>query len=164
MSIISAAGILPKSTYNGTEYYYFGLSKNSRELSTFCGKLDKNEKPKKGAIREFMEESLGAIVTKEKIKKILENKSKVSKIENPKAKQRTYIAAVKIKENPMKKFQQARVKSNLPKHKKEVLEIVAIKTSDLIKALTTNNHFYKGHQFRGDAWGTLQIAHSRNLL
>jgi len=164
MTVITAAGILPKSMYQGTEYYYFGAIKRTGELSTFCGSLDKNESVKKGAIREFMEESLGAITKKEKIKKIIDKFKNVVRIDNPRVKQTTFIASVKIKENPIKKFAKKRMKPGLTHVQKEMQEIVAIKTTDLVKALQTNNRIYKGHLFRGDAWGTLKIAHQNNLL
>ena len=165
MSNFTAAGILPRSTYNNQDYYYFGVTKNKGELTTFCGNKDASDKNVKAcAIREFNEESLGAIADKKTIKKVLGDKKKVKKIENNKAKQVTYIATLKIKGNPLAKFQKAVKKPGLPAHKKEITEIVAIPRAQVIQLIASGNHYYQGRLFRGDAWGTLDIANQHGKL
>ncbi|MDB6081022.1 MAG: hypothetical protein JWO53_294, partial [Chlamydiia bacterium] len=127
---IGAAGVLPKATYQGDEYYYFGVDKRN-EITTFCGKKDKGEKNRACAAREFMEESLGAIASEKKIKKILEKSKGVLRIENLAAKQITYIVNLKLKENPMEKFDKKIKKKGLKKHQKEMEKIIAMKASTL---------------------------------
>ena len=164
MASISAAGVLPRSQYNGSDYYYFGVTSGKKEITTFCGRKNPGEKNRKCAAREFMEESLGAITSEDKIKKILKVLKNVTRIENRAVKQVTYITPLKIKGNPMAIFNKKRNAPGLKAHQKEIKEIVAIKVSDLISQVRANNRIYKGHAFRGDAWGTLQLALKNNQL
>ena len=156
MSSITAAGVLPKASYQGSDYYYFGVDKKN-EITTFCGTKNIGEKDHKCAVREFIEESLGVIASKKTISGILKNKN-VTRIKNSKAKQITYIAKVTIKGNPMTKFQVAIKKPGLKKHQKEMKKIIAIEASHLRKIITSNQHVLNGSLFRGDAWGTLKLA------
>ena len=160
---ITAAGVLPKSHYQGTEYYYFGVTKQN-ELTTFCGRRDNNEKIKKCAAREFIEESLGAIVKKDKIKEQLKSMKKVVKITNSRHKQEVYIADVKIKSNPMKKFDKKCKEPGLKHHQKEIKKIVAISSATLRRLVQTNTRDYAGSNFRADAWQVISQAHQQRVF
>jgi hypothetical protein len=157
MSHVTAAGVLPKSTYHGSDYYYFGVEKKKNEITTFCGKKNKGETNRKAAAREFTEESLGAITSKKTISGVLKNKN-ITRIENSHAKQITYIARVSIKGNPITKFQAKLKNPKLKPHQKEIKRIIAIEASHLRKMVANNQQVYQGSLFRGDAWGTLKLA------
>lgn len=162
MTIISAAGVLPKSSYHGSDYYYFGVDKKN-EITTFCGRKNKGEANRACATREFMEESLGAITSKSKVASVLKNKG-ITRIENSAVKQITYIAKVSIKGNPMKTFQAKLKNPKLKSHQKEIKRIIAIEASHLRNIVNSNQKVYSGALFRGDAWGTLKLAVNANKI
>lgn len=166
MAAITAAGVLPRASYNGSDYYYFGVDKKN-EITTFCGKKNNGETNRACAAREFGEESLGAITSKKKISKILQKFTNVTRIENSAVKQITYIARVQISKknkNPMARFQKRLKKPGLKAHQKEIKKIVAINRNHLRNLLQSGNHFHNKSRFRGDTWGTLCLALNNNQL
>lgn len=160
----SAAGVMPKGSYNGSDYYYFGVDKKN-EITTFCGKKSAGESNAKCAAREFDEESLGALISKKKIDSIL--KKHVPTIANHAVKQITFMPTLKIKGNPIKKFAEKRWGKKAKKlnhSQKEMTKIVAIEKNQLRNLANSNQHYYQGSQFRGDAWGTIKLAVNAKLI
>ena len=164
MSAFTAAGVLPYSVSGGCKHYYFGHERSTNTLTTFCGKKNKNEKTLACAIREFGEESLGAIAKKKHVYKCIKNGNSTKKVANLAVKQMTYIAKVNIKGDPVKKFEKKIKKPGLKKHQKEIKKIVEISGPKLRQLVSTGQTSYKGIKFRADTFGTLQKALANNQL
>ena len=68
------AGILPIALYRGGLFLLLGQERHNNLWSDFGGSANKNEKPKKTAIREGTEELNGFFGTEEDLESILEGK------------------------------------------------------------------------------------------
>lgn len=130
----TGAFIIPKGNYHGTNYLYFGIEKNTKEVSAFGGKRDKKESIQKCALRELREESHGVFAKDSTIKKCLANQAKyqVHKVDTRNT-CTTYFVTVKPKGNPMDKFDKLNSQKGLKHHQKEMVKIIAIKAEDVIR-------------------------------
>ena len=70
---LMGAGILPVALYRGTLFMLLGQERNNHLWSDFGGSANKNEKPKKTAIREGTEELNGFFGTEEELESHVEN-------------------------------------------------------------------------------------------
>jgi hypothetical protein len=135
---IGAAFVVPVGYHNGSKYLYFGVERNTKEASAFGGKRDKNETVHRCAIRELREESHGVFIKDKTAAKKLGNQTKhhvhAVKIHNVTM---GYFLPVKPHGNPIKRFAAENSKKGLPKHKKEMTKVLAVKAQDVIKMVNT---------------------------
>lgn len=152
----SGAFIIPKASYNGEKYLYFGVERSTGEVSAFGGKRDSHESIHKCARREFQEESLGVFERDATIKMKLANqgKYKVEKVDKDNTCV-TYFVPLELKNNPIKAFSDKSKTSGLKHHQKEMTKIIAVKAKDVINMVKAS---------AGNPMPTLQGHKVRPLL
>ena len=160
----NSAAVLPFADYHNTRYCYFALE-NRGTLSTFGGGLNKGESVKKGALREWQEESLGIFGHSKnlahKLKKISHDRLFATKTHT------TFFPSVDVHgKNVLETFSKTRKKkwNHLSRCQKEVKEIIAVSKNTLLQALRTGNNSFQGHPVRHCVWQNLLAAYNAGKL
>lgn len=163
----TGAFVIPTAMYKGQKYLYFGIEKNSKEVSAFGGKRDKNEKIQKTAVRELREESHGVFAKDKTIKTKLADQQKyhVHKIDTHNTCV-SYLVPVEPKGSPMERFAKANQKSGLKRHQREMIKVIAVKASDIIQQVNAHsgNLQFHGHPSRALLNSVLREAVAKNYL